>query len=69
MKLYTNRLSVIALFIFIDISLHAQTFYGLTSFGGEDKIGAIIEYNAEVNSLKDPAPLSFINSYRGFLQT
>ena len=43
--------------------LLAQTpkFYGLTSKGGKDGTGAIIEYDINSQTLTDPAPTGFTN--------
>jgi uncharacterized repeat protein (TIGR03803 family) len=55
-------LSFLAFFLTM-VPLLAQTpkFYGLTSQGGKDGNGAIIEYDINSKSLRDPAPTGFTN--------
>lgn len=59
-------LSFLALFLTM-APLLAQTpkFYGLTAQGGKDGIGAIIEYDINSKSLRDPAPTGFTNFVPG----
>ncbi|MCS4435325.1 choice-of-anchor tandem repeat GloVer-containing protein [Aquiflexum gelatinilyticum] len=55
-------LSFLAFFLTM-VPLLAQTpkFFGLTSLGGKDGNGAIIEYDINSKSLRDPAPTGFSN--------
>ncbi|WP_205635634.1 choice-of-anchor tandem repeat GloVer-containing protein [Algoriphagus faecimaris] len=59
-------LSFLLLFLTLSPSLAQRTtLYGLTSQGGKDGTGAIIEYDINKQALIDPAPTGFTNASPG----
>ncbi|MEN2284492.1 choice-of-anchor tandem repeat GloVer-containing protein, partial [Algoriphagus sp. SE2] len=64
----TKAIFLIALYVTCALpTLQAQSpkFFGLTSQGGKGGTGAIIEYDIESKSLRDPAPTGFTNFASG----